>query len=363
MRRLFVALTSSVSVLAFTHMASAADLRMPLKAPPPLAPPVQDWSGVYVGVEGGYGWGHSSFSSATPFGLHPSNTKCFNADQFSGGSLKPDATPFTGDCTNTSEFDDFQQQADQLNDPNIPFSGRNQSGGVVGGFFGVQKQWGSWVLGAEASVDYAHISSSTGGGFTLTNSITSALPGAVCASPGDLGCENHFTSKSTSIGQFSSTINEIGAVNAKVGYAWSPNWMIYGTGGMAFAHEQSSFSFSNSLFHLDCDTTDGPSNCNGITGVVGPNFSDGEGFVRFANESFAGSGGTTMFGWTAGAGIDYKWQLDPGSAIIFGIDYKHYGFGNHTFTLAGSNGGSFSVNASESIDVVKGRISYLFSIH
>src|SRR6516162_33888 len=57
MRRLFVALSSAVSVVALTHMASAADLRVVTKAPPPLPPPVQDWSGIYVGIEGGYGWG------------------------------------------------------------------------------------------------------------------------------------------------------------------------------------------------------------------------------------------------------------------------------------------------------------------
>lgn len=57
MRRLFVALTSTVSIVALTHIASAADLspRVVYKAAPP--PPVQDWSGVYVGIEGGYGWG------------------------------------------------------------------------------------------------------------------------------------------------------------------------------------------------------------------------------------------------------------------------------------------------------------------
>ena len=157
MRRLFVALTSSVSVLAFAHMASAADILR--KAPPPalLPPPIQDWSGVYVGVEGGYGWGHQSLSSNVTFLLTPNDTICQSLD----GDF------FKHDCNSFREFNDFQRDfggfttgSGDASNPIIPFSGHNQSGGVIGGFFGVQKQWGSWVLGFEGSVDYANIKGS-----------------------------------------------------------------------------------------------------------------------------------------------------------------------------------------------------------
>ncbi len=48
--------------------ARAAD--MAVKAPLPAPPPVSDWSGVYVGLEGGYGWGKqntNAISSGDPF--------------------------------------------------------------------------------------------------------------------------------------------------------------------------------------------------------------------------------------------------------------------------------------------------------
>ena len=349
MRRLLVALTSTVSVVALTHMASAADLRVVTKAPPPLPPPVQDWSGVYVGVEGGYGWGHENVNNSVPFALTPADTDCHKLHDGLPCFNVPDAglTGTHGLLANFAE----------LSPLDLSSSGGNQSGGVVGGFFGVQKQWGSWVLGLEGSVDYAHITSSSNPGF-LTSTVTHT-PEFIGASPNT----GTFTQATNAV-NFNSTINTIGAVNAKVGYAWSPNWMIYGTGGMAFAHEKNNISISQSLFHLDCDTGD-TTVCDARTGSFAfeSDATSGDGVVRTAFSNFAGAGGTTLFGWTAGAGIDYKWQLDPGSAIIFGIDYKHYGFGNHTFTVADNNGGSFSFNASQDIDVIKGRISYLFSIH
>ena len=52
-------------------MASAADLRVVTKAPPPLPPPVQDWSGFYVGLEGGYGWGHEDTNGVFPWNADP----------------------------------------------------------------------------------------------------------------------------------------------------------------------------------------------------------------------------------------------------------------------------------------------------
>jgi outer membrane immunogenic protein len=347
MRRISLALLATTAVGAIACQgALAADLRMPVKAAPVAPPPVQDWSGVYVGVEGGYGWGHQSVNAGAPFGLTPSDTTCTP-----GGANGP----YYNDCEH-HEFKDFQHDFDSLSLPNLATSGHNQSGGVVGGFFGVQKQWGSWVLGFEGSVDYAHITSSQS--VFATSSVSVNDCGECTAS------EGRFT-RATNAVSFTSTIDEIGAVNAKVGYAWSPNWLIYGTGGMAFAHEKNSVSIGQSLFHLDCDTGDA-NECDARNGSFNPATDGGtfDGFTAFASQSFAGSGGTTLFGWTAGAGIDYKWQIDAGSAWVFGIDYKHYGFPNHTFTMANNNnGGSFSFNASENIDVIKGRISYLFSIH
>jgi hypothetical protein len=52
--------------------------------------------------------------------------------------------------------------------------------------------------------------------------------------------------------------------------------------------------------------------------------------------------------------------------VIFGVKYLHYGFGDNTLTLVNNqftNAESLSFNTKESVDLVVGRISYLFSIH
>src|SRR6516162_8673037 len=224
MRRLLVALTSTVSVVALTHMASAADLRVVTKAPPPLPPPVQDWSGVYVGVEGGYGWGHENVNNSVPFALTPGDTDCTKLNNGLPCFNHPDAGLTSSPGSPHGLLENFTE----LSPLDLSSSGGNQSGGVVGGFFGVQKQWGSWVLGMEGSVDYANITSSSQPGF-LSSTVSHTF-----ATPPN---EGTFTQATNAV-NFNSRIDTIGAVNAKVGWAWSPNWMVYGTGGMAFAHER-----------------------------------------------------------------------------------------------------------------------------
>ena len=313
-------LLSGVALLALAiGPALGADMRMPVKAPPPAPPPpppVQDWSGVYVGVEGGYGWGNQDFNPAfDPF---------FNSDP----SIIQSPSTFFG-----------------INDPTIGHV--SQSGWLAGGFFGVQKQWGSWVLGLEASIDGADINGST----TATNSQTCVgcfivVPGSVALV--DVSRPNININQSQTI---NSKIDELGFAGGKVGWAFSPNWMIYCTGGLAWAHKEDDASQTQTVQR--CSST---GNCIPFTFGSGGTF----------DFSQTQSGGLTMFGWAAGGGVDYKWQIDPGSAVIFGVKYLHYQFGNHTLTLADNtfgSGDSFSINTSERVDVVTGRISYLFSIH
>jgi outer membrane immunogenic protein len=331
MRRVSVALVCAVSVVAFTNIASAADLYQPAyksPPPPPMLAPVQDWSGVYVGIEGGYGWGHERFDQAfDPFFL---------------------SNPVLAPLPSLRAPVDLAGPDLVVHDPTI--SSVHQSGWLGGGFGGVQKQWGSWVLGLEAGIDGADIKGST----TATNSQTCVSCRIVVpvSEPAALLVIDRPNIKIDQSQTINSKIDLLGFAGPKIGWAFSPSWMIYGTGGLAWAHLEANASQNQTVQR--CDSTG--TNCIPFTFDSGSSFD----FSRTQ------SGGLTMFGWAAGAGIDWKYQIDPGSAMILGVKYLHYGFGNNTLTLADNqfgSGASFAINTKESVDVVTGRISYLFSIH
>jgi outer membrane immunogenic protein len=97
------ALATACAALAAPHSAAAADLSVaPLyKAPPPQITQVYNWTGFYLGANGGGGWGHSWWDA--------------NA------------------------------------------TGINTSGGLVGGTAGYNWQFGNTVLGLEGDLDWANL--------------------------------------------------------------------------------------------------------------------------------------------------------------------------------------------------------------
>jgi outer membrane immunogenic protein len=110
-----------IGLLAFAAGAGpamAADLAV--KAPPPVAPVyLSDWAGFYIGINGGGGWGHTTF----------------------------DFTPALNATT---------------------------SGGVFGGHAGYNWQYGSVVAGLEADFDGADIKKTVLGVEEKTNELASA---------------------------------------------------------------------------------------------------------------------------------------------------------------------------------------------
>jgi outer membrane immunogenic protein len=115
MKRLVLALAG---IAALTGSAAAADLARPAPAPyykAPVYAPVYNWSGFYIGINGGGGWGTSNWT--TPGGF-------------------------------------------------------DTSGGMVGGTVGYNYQMNQVVLGVEGDIDWANISGSSRAGLVCAPGCT-----------------------------------------------------------------------------------------------------------------------------------------------------------------------------------------------
>jgi opacity protein-like surface antigen len=440
-----VSLAALLAATCLTTPVLAADLYT--KAPPPVAAPIPyaDWSGVYVGLEAGYGWGHNSFDQ-------------FNSPGGFGGAGNI-ANILTGQSSVL--FPDFTGVG--------PFNRVNTQGWLAGGFAGAQKQWGSWVFGIEADFNAADIHGSlsasrvsngdvslfsmspaqvfssgvatvapvtvdsTGTAFVQRRPVDITGPIQLCtngtnlcgpilapgtvvtagtvigiqqtknninvgggvAAPGEIKLvlqnnvtvgadgiatvrlpffsvpgQDAFVSVSGTVpGQLApvstsgfttndvlqrfdlqnlaihrtmsvdTKIDEIGSVRGKIGFVPSQNWLLYATGGMAWAHATTTTT-ATEFFDVAFD----------------------EGTQRFSH-SVRASGAGTMLGWALGAGVDWKMPIDQGSSFVLGLEYLHYEFPKNTISLADGGFSTNFVSNNQSVDAVKGRISYLFSIH
>jgi outer membrane immunogenic protein len=105
-------LLSTVALIAFAAPAAAADLaaRPYVKAPPVPIAVVYDWSGFYIGANGGWGSSHKCWDFNTPAGVFVAAEGCHDA-----------------------------------------------TGGTVGGQIGYRWQAGGWVFGLEAQGDWANL--------------------------------------------------------------------------------------------------------------------------------------------------------------------------------------------------------------
>jgi outer membrane immunogenic protein len=172
---------AAVVGLGLTQGARAADMSVHGLSPSPFyMPPVNsmpDWSGLYIGFNGGYGFGSSSVSA-----------------NFFGPVVA--GFPAIGVAGEPLGFS----------------TAGNPSGAVFGGQVGYNWQWASVVFGVEGDFGAATLTAS---GNALTNSI---------ANPGfPVGF------------QASSSINWLTSVRARLGYTWGPG-LVYVTGGGAWVN-------------------------------------------------------------------------------------------------------------------------------
>ena len=140
--------TVAVALVGMAAPALAADLaaRPYTKAPPPYVAPIYDWTGFYIGGNGGWGQSHN----------------CVDFLDASG-------VAFAQGC-------------------------RDRSGGLVGGQLGYRWQSGTWVFGLEAQGDWADLSNTRQSLLipTILNSHAKPVPSASLparsATPGTRHC-------------------------------------------------------------------------------------------------------------------------------------------------------------------------------
>jgi outer membrane immunogenic protein len=160
--------------------AQAAD--MPLKAPVVVAP--FTWTGVYLGINAGYGTGQSS------------------------GNFY---------CTNPAGV----VQGPECNAP-MP-AGLSPAGGFVGGQVGANYQTGMFVWGVESDIQVSHINDSTG-----AHNVSCCI--GLASTPGTLTLSN--------------SLDWFGTVRGRLGIAFWDRALVYGTGGLMYGEEVSNSLFT-----------------------------------------------------------------------------------------------------------------------
>jgi outer membrane immunogenic protein len=250
----FLFATAAFGVLALPAM--AADLAPIYKAPPVL---VCSWCGFYFGANAGGTW-----SSDNSMNLSSGVAQDFFAGPNSFGAAS--AAGVAGRAPTG-----------------------NQAGFIGGGQIGYNWQMSPvWLFGVETDIQGATGNSSG----TLG---TSVGPIAFAGNPDTLR---------TTI-TASKQLNYIGTVRERVGYLWTPTFLVYGTGGLAYGGVKASTAISQS--NDDCVF-----------------------FAASCVQSATGAAGSisqTRVGWTAGGG----WEWMFASRWSAKVEYLYYDLGTVNF--------------------------------
>jgi outer membrane immunogenic protein len=274
-RLVFAFLTSLCVSAGIGLPASAADLYT--KAPP-APPPLSTWTGFYAGANVGYGWG-----------------------------------PW--DATSNQKIFDFQSTtaSPQLN---------GALGGIQIGYnYQVNTQW---LLGLEADVQIT-------GQKKTQNWGDPGLP--VQQPPPPNPCDNicpaDFVPRRGGAASLSSEwdLPWFGTVRARAGYLAAPNWLLYGTGGLAFGEAGYKFNFSQP----------------GAAGVPAPT-------------NFSLSNNTTKLGYAVGGGVETK--LDRNWSVKF--EYLFVDLGTVSINTTDIDGFPFNVNHHVRDNIARVGLNYSF---
>jgi outer membrane immunogenic protein len=270
MKKLFLATAMALALSAGATL--AADVHAVVVPPPPPPPPPPMWTGFYAGLNAGYSWGASN-----------------NVDVVS-------ATLFDG-------FGAFDQRWVYY-DPffsNVGLAGTgvanvNRSGFIGGAQAGYNYQFSnSFLVGVEADIQ--------GAGIRGENSF-------IAGSAWTPYLDNWFEFDRAAIGATTITAHTdwLGTLRGRVGYLYTPTFLIYATGGLAYGGARSAtyqaHFVSNNFTWWDHW---------GTTSLSLP----------FASTGGVGRYDQTRVGWTVGGGLE--WMFAPNLSLK--AEYLYYDLG------------------------------------
>jgi outer membrane immunogenic protein len=200
--RLSGVIIGGLTAIAFSQIASAADLprKAPAYIPPP--PPVLSWTGWYMGLNAGANWSANNSIDIVSTGVY--NPIGYNPDIMNQGAAGATANLSNG----------------------------NKVGFIGGGQIGYNWQVTNWLWGIEADIQ--------GIGQSGDDATAST---AVMANNGVPILTDLSASKK---------VDWLGTVRGRLGVLATPTFLIYGTGGLAYGGVKSSVSISQ--YHAVSET-------------------------------------------------------------------------------------------------------------
>jgi outer membrane immunogenic protein len=288
----------AASALMAIGAASAADM-VPVYKAPPVAAPGYDWTGFYIGANGGYGWRDPSIDF--------SGNTAAEATYFASGALS------RGVAVDPKGF----------------------LGGLQAGY---NQQLGRWVLGVEADLDYARIhdagSAATGVGISPNQGACFVgLPCTVNTYQYNISGEQK--------------LDAFGTLRGRGGVVVGDRLLLFATGGLAFGEAKLAAAVTNTS-GVAVTTLN-----NAI--IAGPNLLPGSCFDICAT----GLASQWLVGWTIGGGFEYglddRWSIKA--------EYLYYDLGRLSVAFSDPHFAPYSFNASADYAGHIARVGVNFKLH
>lgn len=309
---------SAISLLLLSSVSAfAADLPS-IKSAPAAAPALM-WMGFYAGLNAGYTWGTNSnaYSSFWNAGSWKVNDTGAGLGLYTGAS-------FTGGIIGAS------QQLMTLSG----FIGGGQFGYNYQGFFNP-----NIVIGFEADIqgttaNGGQLSNGVFGGQTSDNYANNLINGV------GTGTQSGYALTSVS-----AELDYLGTARGRIGYLWSPTFLLYGTAGLAFGGARANISTTAASNVSVTDTSN-------ITGSTIPSVS----------QMYWGRGisNSLLVGYSVGGGLEWmfvpNWSL-KGEALYYSLGNMNVSNVAATSAILGQNEPRWAAQAYSGTGLIAGQTS------